>query len=260
MVIILIFPLLGLWIYYYKWMLLNDEYTEHYKDKVVRKIIELYFDKTINYFPKAKVSFHAFKESNLYYKTSLYVGEDKLKGLLHGLPFECSEIDASYSTSNDTSRYVFKGIFIVMEFNKIIQKKTIVKVKNNNKLRSSTYDKVLKENNFNNLKKIEVDNLDFGRIYDIYSEDEVESRYILTQPLMERMLELSIKFDNIEYSFVGNKMYMAIESDKDYFETSLSISVRNSREIIRYIEVIEDIGSIVDVLKLDEYLWSKEKR
>ena len=261
---ILLGPIItGYGLYYYKEIIFTRQYTKIYKSEVVGEIINIYFNNTIKFEHRQQIGKLTFEESKLYKSPNKYDGEDKLKGLLHELPFECSEITAIHRVRKNDGTYrdtdIFSGLFIAIEFNKIIKNPTIVKIKN----AGSFINSILGNSNLNSsvkgMDKIELDNPEFRDKYDIYSFDEVESRYVLTQALMERMLILSNSFGLTEYSFVGNKMYIAVETDENFFESHLDTSLNNISEVVRYIEIIEDIGSIVDVLKIDEYLWSKEK-
>ena len=96
--------------------------------------------------------------------------------------------------------------------------------------------------------------------YDVYTSDEMELRHILTQELMEKIMVLSFSFESIEYidySFVGDKMYIAFETNDNFLNSDLDISLNDEIEMVKYFEIIESVSAIVDELKLNEYLWIK---
>ena len=112
--------------YYKKERVYKKKYRKRYVEEVVVKIIDIYFDKNIKYEHEKRVDFWYFKKSNLYPYVTAYKGEDKLKGLLNGLLFECSQTTAMYDMGK---YYAFKGLFMVIGFDKIIKKEVVVKMK-----------------------------------------------------------------------------------------------------------------------------------
>ena len=71
---------------------------------------------------------------------------------------------------------------------------------------------------------------------------------------MERILEVKRRFKgkDIEFSFFGNKLFIAIHTSKDMFETtSLFRSALKYDRIQNVVNQFYSIFSIIDLLKID---------
>jgi hypothetical protein len=144
----------------------------------------------------------------------------------------------------------FHGLFLVAEFNKRLEGTTIVQSGDNffNTLAAHTF-------NVEKRKTITLENSAFNARFKVHSDSHIESRYILSFTMMERLLELRKGMKNITVSFSGNHLYLAIFNRKDNFELTLADPDRSNRMITRYIETLHRLFSIVDTLRLNEKLW-----
>jgi hypothetical protein len=104
---------------------------------------------------------------------------------------------------------------------------------------------------------ITLENSAFNAMFKVYSDSHVESRYILSFTMMERLMELAEGKKNITVSFSGNHLFLAIYNRRDSFELTHSDKDRSNRMITRYIKTIHQLFSIVETLKLNEKLWYK---
>ena len=70
------------------------------------------------------------------------------------------------------------------------------------------------------LKKIYLEDVKLDKIYDIYSDDEVEARYLLNPSLMEKISNLGKTYDGkkLGLSFFGNNLVIRIETYGDAFQ------------------------------------------
>ena len=104
--------------------------------------------------------------------------------------------------------YVKNGmaLLFVAQMNKNFKGKTIV-----------TKDRGIlnKITKYKNLQRVSLEDVLFEKKYEIYSDDQIEARYILTTSMMERMIKLSEIFSKIEYNFFDNKVYININTKKN---------------------------------------------
>ena len=72
------------------------------------------------------------------------------------------------------------------------------------------------------LERVQLEDPVFEREWEVYAEDQVEARYLLTPALMERMLEIKRRFfgQRIEFSFFNNRVMIAVHTGQDMFETT----------------------------------------
>jgi hypothetical protein len=102
-------------------------------------------------------------------------------------------------------------------------------------------------------KRLRLENKEFEDIFDVFSEDEVEARYLLTPLFMERMVHLANlvgKQSNIRFGFGENSLLVAMNG-WDLFEASaLSHAVNDPLQVQTFINEIGLVLDIVDTLKL----------
>lgn len=152
---------------------------------------------------------------------------------------------------------LFKGLFFVADFNKNFTSQTLVL--------PESASGVLR--NINGLlqswnkrgERIKLEDPEFNKLFVVYSNDQVESRYILSTSLMARLAEFQKKVDKKIYiSFVNTKIYVAIAYSKDLFEPKVFETMAEFGPIKEYFEDLELALSIVHDLNLNTRIWSKQ--
>ena len=142
--------------------------------------------------------------------------------------------------------YVKNGmaLLFVAQMNKNFKGKTIV-----------TKDRGIlnKITKYKNLQRVSLEDVLFEKKYEIYSDDQIEARYILTTSMMERMIKLSEIFSKIEYNFFDNKVYININTKKNLFEcNSFFRTLINYKRIKKSFDELYLIFSIIKIIKLNE--------
>lgn len=102
-------------------------------------------------------------------------------------------------------------------------------------------------------KKVQLEDVVFSKEWKVYSDDQIEARYVLTPALMERMLAVKKLFhgNRLDFSFLGNNLLIAIHTNKDMFETtSLFKSALDYRKVQEVICQLYSVFSVINVLKL----------
>lgn len=199
-----------------------------------------------------------FELSEIYSGKSVsrFKGEDLFFGIRGNTPYKFSEIHAeerktttdANGKSKDSYTTIFKGIFMMADFNKHLTTTTRV-------IRGGDgfFEKL-----FAGKSKVSLENPVFEKMYNTYSDDQVEARYILSPAMMERMLQLQNIFDTkVNFSFKGNHIFIAISSTKNHFEISLGSEIGEKQMESIYNE-IEGCLKIIDVLDLNTRIWTKK--
>ena len=104
-----------------------------------------------------------------------------------------------------------------------------------------------------NLKTTELEDIVFSKKYDVYTDDEIESRVILTTGLMNKLNEIENKFNikKINVAFYKNNLYIALHSKRDMFKIcSLRENIDNPKNFSKFFEEIFTIYGLIDYLKL----------
>jgi hypothetical protein len=107
---------------------------------------------------------------------------------------------------------------------------------------------------FNSLQVVNLEDPTFENQFEVYSNDQIEARYLLTTTFMERLLSLSSMFDNkIKCSFYNKKLLFMIDRGQDTFKTS-SIFMPSTfvYDIKNILIEMSMLFQIIDTLKLSE--------
>lgn len=206
--------------------------------------------------------------------------DDNFTGSFKGHNFALSEMcltkniqrqvrqqDGTMTTQSETIN-LFRGVIVKIAFNKKFTSQTVIVHNKSNFLDNVNFDltnglslefnanqKLDLKSYFKSKKMepVELEDVEFNKIFDIYSHDQVESRFLLTTSFMERFKLLTKAFgtQDIRASFVDNSIIIAIPSDKDMFVLgSLDTSMEDSKPVQDFFKELISILSIIDILKI----------
>ena len=109
-----------------------------------------------------------------------------------------------------------------------------------------------------NLQKVTLEDLEFNQMYDIYSDDQVEARYILTPTFMERLKNIREVIGGFDvHCVVENKfLTLFIQVPKNFFEISNDIkcSIDNQKNYENIFIQLVSIFNLIHYFKLDKKL------
>lgn len=137
-----------------------------------------------------------------------------------------------------------QSLLFVAQMNKKFEGKTIV-MKDKGFLNKIT--------KYENLQRVSLEDVEFEKKYEVYSDNQIEARYILTTAMINRMIHLSNIFPKMEYNFVNNKIIININTKKNMFEcNSFFRTLINYNRIKRNFDEFYLIFSIIKIIKLNE--------
>jgi hypothetical protein len=154
--------------------------------------------------------------------------------------------------SGKHSYEVFRGATILMSFNKNFNGKTIIK--NDGGMVGNFFKKNL-GNIFNDLEKVDLEDIEFEKMFEVYSSDQIEARYLITTSFMERLKGLSKFFESnkVEAGFYQNELFLMFYGSRNLFEPrSLFKEVNLVAECRTVIEQMNLIFDLISFLKLDQ--------
>lgn len=218
------------------------------------------YSKIIGFYPNLKYSPFSFKDDDesvvekclLFPKFDFLYSEDSISGKYKGINIDLKEILLTkivedrdfvkgYERITQREETIFKGLLLVTSMNK--------------KFNSITYvipNQIIKL--FNNLpfflKRVKLEDSIFEKKFDVYSDSQIEARYILTPSFMQRIVDLN-EINSLRCCFIDNKLIIGIEH-KDDFMPSLELKTEINYEVVK--KVIEEIAilfNVIDTLKLD---------
>lgn len=228
----------------------NNEFIRNIKIHLYSRILGFY--PKLKYKPFCGLSVSEIKETHLFPEFDLCKAEDYIEGEYKTIAIKLAEIELikiiPIEVRINNRRFIkkkeksfFKGLFIKTSINK--------------KLSSITYvipNKLLKVFNGlpNELKRIKLESEVFEKIFDVYGDNQVESRYLLTPSFMERLIELNNK-SPICCCFIDNQMYIALNLDKEFLPSLGMKKVIDYHQVKQVIKQLDIIFDTIDILKLD---------
>ena len=237
------FLVCGATIYYFFESIFTDSFTFKFKRKVIRSIVE-----------SCGLTYHpgGFVENDYLYMIydfdiDKYSGNDLIFGQIEGVRVKFSDVEAisvkEDLRGNETHRILFAGILFVADFPK--------RLKGVTQICSGTDD-------FRDYggKRARMDDVEFERLFRVYTTDQIEARYALTPSLMENLKLLKTRFHRpINIVLVGDKICMAIRTGRDNFEPDLRRPLVGKGANRFYKDEIGGFLRIVEELRLNRKIW-----
>ena len=223
-----------------------------YEENIKKEI----FPNVLNFFGDFKYHVETKKSVKEYYATELIpkhdteIAEDHITGTYKDIKVDLFETRLSKDSdknSSTTLNTVFDGIIVELSMNKSFSGKTVIKKD------SGTVGNWF-INKSNSLKKVKLEDPNFEKMFEVYSDDQVEARYLLTVTFIERLKELVENFGgkSIQCCFYNNKLLMMIPIEKDLFETGSIYEaedfIDDSKSLLKELSLI---FNIIDTLKLN---------
>lgn len=130
------------------------------------------------------VSLREIKKYKIFPKAAQKSNDDTIAGTYKGLDVYLQECELIHS-SGKSSFTDFKGLIIKVKYPKKFQGTTVV--------RSNRYSEAV-----NGMEKVNLEDVEFEKEYNVYSTDQVEARFLLTTAFMERLKNLENAFNKRE--------------------------------------------------------------
>jgi hypothetical protein len=265
-------------VYFTIYYFFTKKYFKEFKNKIIKTIVNKY---DLKYEAKEGIEKKVVYDSEIFKEDiDRFRNEDKISGKIKDIDIELSEIECKYITrdSNNKTSYItfFEGIFFKAKFNKNLKFKTVIVPDSKAHVASFGDSLGLKENHFflrglkkitsvfdkistthNNIDNIKLENIKFEEMFEVFSQDEIEGRYILTPDMMEKMIAFKEKHESfIYFSFIGDNINIAIEFNENLFEAPVNKEITPVVE--KYLGVLNFLFSIVEDLKLDNDIYKKQ--
>lgn len=178
--------------------------------------------------------------------------DDVFEGTFREVPMNIEEVEYTRVESRTSARSgyreekttVFKGIFVTLQMNKNFNSHTLVK-----------QNAILKNVNISGLRHTTLEDVQFEKQFDVFTNDEVEARYLLTPSFMERLSDMRRTFSTsrISCAFFQNRFIIALDTRRDMFKLgSLFKKADDTKQFFQLYEEIEAVVKLIDHFKLDQ--------
>lgn len=223
-------------------------YKRKAKNQVMPEFIRYFGD--FEYAFMKSIDDMTIEKSMLFKEYNTHLGDDYFCGCFQDVGMIISEeklLFIEHREKTTSVQNIFSGILILLEMNKNFSGQTVV-----------LKDKGI-FNAFNQMKglqKVALEDSLFEKEFEVYSNDQLEARYLLTTAFMERMLKVrqAYKSNKIQFSFFDNKLLIAIDAKKNMFEsTSLFRKTTDRKLIDETFEQFISVMAIIELLKLDRH-------
>jgi len=242
-----------------------DDYVARFKSEIIAEVVR-FISPTLQYEPGSLISQSIYMGSGIFQKQpDRYKGEDMVAGTVGATALRFSEIHSQYKTEGVDSKgrrktqwhTIFKGLFFQGDFNKHFGAQTFVLTDVAEKLLGNLGQSL--QGSHGSAKLVKLEDPVFEKEFVTHGTDQIEARYILTPALMSRIVEFKKKAKrDIQLSFIGANVYVAIPYSENLFEPRLFRSGVNLEQIQGYYEALSLTISIVEDLNLDTRIWTKD--
>lgn len=189
------------------------------------------------------IGFQELKISKLFPNFEEMKSDDAFVGSYKNVPIRILETSLTYETRDSEGRrqthVEFKGVLIALDIPKKFTGHTIVKKRS--LINTAPYSEV------------KLEDPDFSKKFYVSSNDQVESRYLLTTAFMERYKNIQKAFnsDNICCSFINNSLLLGVSVNKDLFSLgSLVTPLTDTKQFTVFMNEIISIFELIEDLKL----------
>ena len=224
-------------------------YYKKSKESVLPQIINYFGNFQYGY--KAELSPALLEASCIMPQYDRLDTDDTFSGMYEDVAISLTEytLKKQVKTKQDNEiRYTYvksgHGIIFQSQMNKKFEGQTIV-VKDKGILNKFTH--------YKGFSRVGLESSEFEKEYEVFSDNQIEARYILTATMLEYMHLLKQLLKNISYSFFDNQVLINIEIKENFFEcSSFFTSVINKKRIDNIFNQFYQLFAIIKTLQLNQ--------
>lgn len=218
----------------YKMQVCKRKFRSDYKEAFVKNALEDILE-DVNYISNSGFSGKEVREFGLLKMGTSFKSEDYLRAKYKGIEFEQADVCIEQRVDEDSKVTYFDGRIIKFRMEKSITAMQLF----SNKYKYRKKDEFCKE-------KVELEDVEFNKMFDVYAYRQQDAFYILTPQLMEKFKDMSRNYLHLAMSLKGDSVIVALWGH-DSFEPGKIGEVDYFEEISK---VKDDIQNTIDILKL----------
>ena len=226
-----------------------NKYKTSIKGNIFPRILEFAGD--FVYKPNYSAPFAQYKKYDILppFDPPVSFSEDYVKGTYNNVNIEFFEARLMRGAHFKGKKAVFNGVIAKISVNKKFSSKTVIRAD-----KGSFGDWVSGRKLPENQEVVRLEDPKFDKLFNVYSNDQIEARYLLTTTFMERLIEVEKAFGSkkIECSFYKQSLVMAIHLKKDWFEPGPITEIEDFQDDSKNLLAdINSIFNICDTLQMD---------
>lgn len=213
----------------------------------------------ITYSQKAGIPEKYFRHADFIKHYDVYKSFDFILGKLEDRDFILSGAvikNRSKTAPEEEPKVIYEGIFGITDFKNEDNIEMIIAPDIQNKFLNGIFEDMKKALG-GDKKVVRLENPEFERFFEVYSNDQVASRKIITLVFMEKMVEFRRQVKkNVTLIYKNNKAYFFIENryvvdtNKLYFKGINQETISEATEFIRLLgEIVTNVATPVSEMK-----------
>lgn len=245
-IVLLPFFLLGFWCYS-----AIMSFNSSIKSKIYSEIFKFFGDFKYNHKGHGIAGISAKKKFGIIPSFSSSKTEDLIIGQYSGVSINFEEWRLIRGGGKHKTT-VFEGATLLLSFNKNFLGKTIVR-RDKGKIANFATKFVSSESR--DLEKVSFEDPEFEKRFEVYSNDQIEARYLITPAFMDRLLGLTRFFeaDSVSAGFADNSLFIMFDGSTNLFEVgSIFKEMDLAEDSIRLHQQMKLIFELIDYLKINQ--------
>ncbi len=242
----------------------SSGFERRFKHELVKQIIEKAFP-GYEYNPEGGLSSTEFNNTKMFSTESNdFMSEDRISGQVGKNKFFMCEVYAFYESGtgkNRSSSTIFEGFVIRIDFDKPFKHRTIIKPDFAEKFFGKFFGAALQDMSalMTGMNLVKFENTAFEKTYVVYSENQKESRSLITPKFMQNVIKSqSLLKSPPHMSFYKNNLYIALKKKENYFEANIFKSLFSIEQFIKIYDAIDFIDDLVEELELNTQIWTEK--
>ncbi len=191
--------------------------------------------------------FDKLVETNVFGSITRIVCDDCIRCSSKETPFSIYDMAADTLVCAGRSsgrKTLFDGILVIAKCHKNFNGVTVIKPKN---LPDFVHD------SFTAFERVKLEDPVFEKNFNVYSTNQIESRFLITTAFMERLIKIEQKFKgHISCHFEKGEIFICINDSKDRFEIPMDKPLTDEKALLPIFEDINAIRQLVETLKLED--------
>jgi len=229
-----------------------------FKENIFKKMVH-FLNPSFEYIKNSHVGLPEIMDTQMFINKNYTIsGNDLIVGKHNNVPFQYSDVVLSYKANFSREKTmpdeVFAGQYFVAKFNKNFREPVYVFSKGS--LKGLFTNNAIHDYLNTNLPKVILEDIEFNKDFDVYCNDQVMARYILSTSLMQRIKDLTVQGKKAELfvAFHNDKVSVLNNTKLDNFETDIFTAIKPELLEGIYLDLYKQL-SIIEELKLNINIW-----
>lgn len=257
----LIFTLTGCFVLSIVFMFIAGNIQKKFRNRIKSQLLTdlLFLFGNFNIYRNEIISLKEIKNTGLFPNANIKNDDDRIGGTYKGINVFLFETELSQQDeSNDINRrkysnsvQVFKGLILRTVMNKKYNGRTIIKQRALNTTGQNEFKAP------QDLEEVILEDSEFNKSYAVFSNDQVEARYLITPTFMERLKKIRNVFGAYEIHcvFEDNYITLFLETGRDFFEVGdINTTLCNKKNYEKIFRELVSIFNLIHYFKLDKKL------